>query len=291
VNKKSDLLTVLLITYNHEKWIAKAIESVLEQETNFSFIIKIFDDFSTDNSANIAKQYESKYPNKIQLILENKNIGVGKNFKKAFQNTDTKYFCFLESDDYWCDKTKLQSQVDILEKNPEFSMCGHNTKIYNFKTQKESYICNDGIFSNGFNSNNQDCIFSFEEAPYIHTSSRMYRNKLVDFSVEPDWLCVDINHYYKFLSKGSIYYINKVMSIYNVTGVGDYSKFNQLEKDLQYFNVLFKLNKYFNYRYNEFYTKKICKNINKSKFKYSCFFCVIWINIKYKFKMMFLKHK
>lgn len=291
MKKSENILTAILITYNHEKWVAKAIESVLEQETDFPFIIKIFDDCSTDSSMNIARKYAAKYPERIEILVNNKNKGVAENFKNAFQSITTKYFCFLETDDFWCDKTKLQHQVDILEKYKECSMCGHNTEIYNIATKEKSYICNNGFFSNGFNSQHKDCIFSFETAPYIHTSSRMYRNGIVDFTKEPNWLSVDTYHYYKFLSKGSIYYIDKVMSVYNLTGIGDYTKYNQLEKDLQYFNFLFKMNKYFKYKYHQFYMEKILQFCKLPKYKiiinspFLIALLYIGINIKYKYML------
>jgi glycosyltransferase involved in cell wall biosynthesis len=290
--KTENLITVILITYNHEKWIAKAIESVLEQETNFPFIIKIFDDCSNDKSLEIVKNYIAKYPNLIKLFANTKNIGVARNFKKAFTNIDTKYFCFLETDDYWCDKTKLQQQFDILEKHPDCSMCGHNTRIYDLITANESYICNNGTFSNGYDlQNKENHIFSFEDSPYIHTSSRMYRNGLVNFSKEPNWLCVDIYHFYKFLSKGKIYYINKVMSVYNITYMGDYTKYNKLQKEFQYFNVLFRLKKYFNPKYNQYFASKILQlyrsqNHNFFNNEHPLFFIYIYINLKYWYALL-----
>ena len=132
------LLTVILLTYNHEKTIAKAFESILEQQTNFEFEIFVLEDCSTDKTADICRQYKQRYPNKIRLFLNEKNLGVTKNLKEGLLKIKTKYFAFLEGDDYWCNKYKLQKQVDALEKNPECMICGHNTLFKDMVNNKET---------------------------------------------------------------------------------------------------------------------------------------------------------
>src|SRR5258705_282442 len=63
------LVDVNLVTYNHEKYVARAIESVLEQKTNFDYRLIIGDDCSTDNTQSIIRQYAQQYPERIQVML------------------------------------------------------------------------------------------------------------------------------------------------------------------------------------------------------------------------------
>ena len=85
------ICTILLISYNHAKYIAKAIESVLEQKTDYNYIIKIFDDASNDGTQEIIKEYAQKYPDKIFPFLNTQNMGAQGNIWRAYKSVDTKY--------------------------------------------------------------------------------------------------------------------------------------------------------------------------------------------------------
>ena len=139
------LVTVLLITYNHVDYFEKAIQSVLAQKTNFPFQIVISDDASTDGTSEIVKKYKD-IPN-VKVIIRKEN-SCGKNTYLTLSEINTKYFTVLEADDYWCDENKLQTQVDILENNPDCSFCAHNTLVNypNLKTEKEYLRCPTKIF-------------------------------------------------------------------------------------------------------------------------------------------------
>ena len=133
----SPLVSVCIITYNHEAYIAQAIESVLSQKTDFPFEIIIGEDDSSDNTRNIVTRYREQYPDKIRLLLNSRSNVIyvnghatGRwNFIQTLSNSVGKYIAFLEGDDYWTDPLKLQSQVDFLEANPEYVLCGHRIKV------------------------------------------------------------------------------------------------------------------------------------------------------------------
>ena len=101
--------------YNHEKYIAQAIESVLEQKTNFPYRLIIADDHSTDGTPGICAEYARKYPETILCILQDLNYGIIRNYECAFNTCTAKYIAILEGDDYWIDSLKLQKQLSILE--------------------------------------------------------------------------------------------------------------------------------------------------------------------------------
>lgn len=133
------MVSICCITYNHEKYIAEAIESFLMQKTSFKFEILIHDDASTDDTAKIIKKYEEKYPDIIKPIYQTENqYSQGK--KVSSNNYDRakgKYIALCEGDDYWTDPYKLQKQVDYMEKNKDCGGCFHAGKILNDSTKKE----------------------------------------------------------------------------------------------------------------------------------------------------------
>lgn len=112
------LLSVAMLTYNHEKYIELAIESVLSQEVDFNFEIVIGEDFSTDRTREKLKKFESY--NQVKIILREKNIGVPNNFLDVLKNCKGKYIAILEGDDFWLDKFKLKAMVSFLENNNEY---------------------------------------------------------------------------------------------------------------------------------------------------------------------------
>ncbi|MDF1549683.1 MAG: glycosyltransferase, partial [Bacteroidales bacterium] len=122
-------LSVCMITYNHEKYIGQAIEGVLMQKTNFDIELLIGEDFSNDNTRNICMGYKNKYPDKIKLLLREKNIGMMRNFIQTLNTCKGKYIALCDGDDYWTDPLKLQKQVDFLEANPEYALCYHRVNI------------------------------------------------------------------------------------------------------------------------------------------------------------------
>lgn len=122
-------LSVWLICYNQENYIRQAVQSALDQKTNFNFEIVIGDDNSQDRTRDILRDLKKKYPKKIRLLLNKKNLGMVKNQVNVLNACKGKYIAMLEGDDYWLSGDKLQTQVDFLESNPEFSITSHNVML------------------------------------------------------------------------------------------------------------------------------------------------------------------
>lgn len=136
------IVSVFMMAYNHEKYIAEAIEGVLMQKTNFDFDIVIGEDCSTDNSRQVILDYQQKYPGKFKLLLHKKNIGAVANQMAVFSVCKGKYIAMCEGDDYWTDTFKLQKQVDFLEANPDYSCCFHR---YNILDDESNLIRKDNM--------------------------------------------------------------------------------------------------------------------------------------------------
>jgi glycosyltransferase involved in cell wall biosynthesis len=118
-------VSVLMITYNHEKYIAQAIESVLMQKTDFRYELIVGEDCSTDGTREIVQEYSRKYPEIVRARLSERNLGARENFLGIFGASRGKYLALLEGDDYWTSPQKLQAQADLLDAHPEASLCAH----------------------------------------------------------------------------------------------------------------------------------------------------------------------
>lgn len=130
-------VSISCITYNHESYIRQAIEGFLMQKTNFPVEILIHDDASTDNTANIIREYEKKYPDTIKPIYQTENQYSRKDGtigRLQRGRAKGKYYAMCEGDDYWTDPNKLQKQVDFLENHPEYIFCCHRFKILDQNT-------------------------------------------------------------------------------------------------------------------------------------------------------------
>ena len=117
------MVSVIMTTYNHERYIAQAIESVLRQQTSFRIEIVIGEDCSTDRTLAIAQDYQSQYPEAIHIIRSEENVGWRKNYRRTIAAARGKYVALLDGDDYFTHRKKLQMQVEFLEEHPEAGMC------------------------------------------------------------------------------------------------------------------------------------------------------------------------
>ena len=129
---QNPLVSVRCITYNHENYIAQALDGFLMQKTNFPFEVIVHDDASPDKTADIVREYEKKYPAIIKAIYQTENQYSkrdGTITRILNEACKGKYIAFCEGDDYWIDENKLQMQVDFLEGNPEYGMCFHGAEI------------------------------------------------------------------------------------------------------------------------------------------------------------------
>ncbi len=122
-------VSIICTNYNKGDWVREAIDSFLNQETNFDFEIIIIDDASTDHSYEIIQEYQNKFPEKVRTFRNEVNLGITKTWKKICREAKGQYIARCDSDDFWTDPLKLQKQVDLLDassdslwSNTEFDM-------------------------------------------------------------------------------------------------------------------------------------------------------------------------
>lgn len=130
-NRNAPILSVCIVAYMQERYVAKAIESVLNQETQYEYEIIVGDDASTDGTKKIILDYAERYPSRFKLLLLKDNAyGTPNNLSVQLKRmAQGKYILTLEGDDYWTDIHKIQKQVDYLEQHPEYLAVAHNCSI------------------------------------------------------------------------------------------------------------------------------------------------------------------
>ncbi|MCK9431874.1 MAG: glycosyltransferase [Candidatus Omnitrophica bacterium] len=127
------VVSISCLTYNHEKYIAQALDGFVSQETTFPFECIIHDDASSDRTPEIIKEYAAKYPDIIRAIFQTENqfakTGLYPDVEHILPICRGKYIAICDGDDYWTDSRKLQKQVDFMERNRDLSMCYHDYRV------------------------------------------------------------------------------------------------------------------------------------------------------------------
>lgn len=208
-------VSILCTAYNHEKYIADALEGFVTQQTDFPFEVLVSDDASTDKTADIIRDYAARYPDIIRpFLFEENQYGQGTDIYQSYfyPNARGEYIAMCEGDDYWTDPQKLQLQVDWLDAHPEYSACVHNSIFLDCRTgrQEVRYA----------RSGDRDVLFD-DVIPCggnaYHTSSLIYRR---EFSFErPDFAQAakgygDYPRAILLALHGPIRFIDRTMSVY-----------------------------------------------------------------------------
>ena len=277
-----NVVSIWMVTYNHEPFIAKAIDSVLMQETNFDFHIFLGEDCSTDNTATVCKDYANKYPDKITLYSHKDNVGATRNgqviYKACFES-GAKYIAMLEGDDYWTDPNKLQKQVDFLEMNEDFVCVGGKVSIKDTRNESNKLQYGQQYFEySGSQEVPKEDVLDKVKLPF-HTSTYLFKRDALDLkllellfkhSISGDIPILNILN-----SKGKLFYINEELGVqhHNSTGITaahEHEGINFLWNRVYMWVQISKL-------YKQYYLRNIA--IDNSKY-FERFFTNKFLNIK-----------
>jgi len=214
-----------MISYNHGKYIAQAIESILAQEADFSFELVIGDDFSRDDTVSICESFAER-DLRVRLLERQPNMGVMLNFTRTLAACKGQYIAVCEGDDYWTDPRKLAKQVDFLDRNLDYAGAAHQSEV----------LINDCCvrkFKTGIPTtlNEEDLI----GGRLFHTASILFRRSVVDlFCQAPQVLSCDRLLNFLIAFTGKIYFCNQSMCVYRIHGGGMSSNVtvSQLKLDL-----------------------------------------------------------
>lgn len=249
-------VSIHMISYNHEKFIDDAIQGVLLQKTDFPFELIISDDCSTDNTPNIIKHYQERYPDIVKPVIRSKNLGSMANFIDTFKYCTGKYIALNEGDDYWTDPNKLQKQVDFMDANPDFAMCFHDVEIL-------SEVSN---MVKQFATPDND-VLTFKDLisqHYIPTCSLLVRKEFVPDPM-PIWLQTsivgDIPLELFIASNGKVKFFFEKMGVYRKHFGGITMDKNRSKKVRRgYIKLYHNLDAYFQFRYRYQFKRMILKH-------------------------------
>ncbi|MGN0017451.1 MAG: glycosyltransferase family 2 protein [Candidatus Gastranaerophilaceae bacterium] len=238
------ILTIIIFTYNHKNFIARSIDSVVNQKTNYKYEIHLCDDASTDGTSDICREYAKKYPDKIKLFIQEKNTYKNKPNKRhfyfAYKRIKTKYWICFDGDDYLCNENHVQKAITALENNPSCSIYGSDSYWIDIKNNTTVTMVKDHY------DDLKSGIYDAKTCPFILPSARVYRSDFKFYKIVPQLDSIIFNY---FISQGKLYYDNEVDSVYNFSGDGIFSSLNKdarLDLDrLTYFQTLL-INKFRN---------------------------------------------
>jgi glycosyltransferase involved in cell wall biosynthesis len=123
-------VSVILLTYNHIRFIRQAVSSVLAQKTDFDFEVLIVEDCSADGTREVVIDFANRYPEKIRLQLSPVNISSNTILMDAIGAARGEFIAFLDGDDYWTSPHKLQKQLDFMTSHPELTLCWHDFRAW-----------------------------------------------------------------------------------------------------------------------------------------------------------------
>lgn len=233
-----------MITYNQERFISRAIESVLNQRVNFEYEIIVAEDCSTDRTRELVLDYHDRRPDKITLLLRERNLGAIPNFMGAVAACQGEYVALLEGDDYWTCDTKLQRQVDFLDAHPDFAISCHRAQVLDrLRTNGESTFPSDaaGAYT----------LDDLLKGNFIMTCTAVYRRDSV--GELPKWLnemkLGDWPLMALAAQSGKIHLMDDVMAVYRVHSGGIWSSRTQTERLRESIRLLTSLDAELAFRY------------------------------------------
>ena len=242
------LVDVALVTYNHEKYIAQAIESVLAQQTDFAYRLIVGDDCSTDNTQAIVRDYARRYPDRIRTELYSEHRGILHPERVGIRVLDlctAKYVALLDGDDYWTSPDKLQKQVDYLEAHPGCALYFHNTQVFYEDGSREPW---------NYCPPDQKEVSTLEDLlaeDFIHTCSTMFRRGC--FGELPAWFHTVSNGDWVLhilsAEHGTIDYLDEVMAAYRVHHGGLWSSQRQAQHIREMIRTLEYVDEHLGFKY------------------------------------------
>lgn len=259
------LVSICCITYNHEKYIAQAIQSFLTQETSFDFEIVVGEDHSTDNTAAIVSEFARKYPEKIRMLDNSQNLGLAHNFFRTLQACRGELIAYCEGDDYWIDNMKLQKQVDIFRLYPNVVYCYTNACILQDGEISHNAIIDVNKTKEEFDMNKY--MSSYHAMPML---TSMFRSKYIQSDI-PDFMykVIQLDYTLRFFvgQHGTFYYLPEVTGVYRKHEGGITNNTIPFLESTIYINK--QLNKYFNYKHSFFFGNYPYKTYERLAYAYS----------------------
>jgi len=235
-----------MITYNHERFIAQALASVLAQRVNFDYEIVVGEDCSTDGTRDIVMDFYRRNPKRIVPFLRSHNLGVAQNLMAALASCRGQYVALLEGDDYWTRDDKLQKQVDFLDAHPDYAMCCHRAHVLD-----ELGTDRAGVFP--LHAAGPYAIEDLLTVCFVATCTVVFRRVLV--SPLPTWFNeIELGDWALFALvavHGKIDLMDEIMAVYRVHSGGIWSSQAAASQLSQRMQTLTALDKRLEFKYSK----------------------------------------
>lgn len=229
------MLSILITYYNQEKYVARSLDSVFAQQLTEDYEVLIGDDGSTDGTCKIVNEYAARYPEKIKLFVQPRDINIkynpveraSKNRLDLLKKAKGDFVCFLDGDDEYCDNTWLQESIDILKNNKKLVGIAHN--------YKETYEDGTEVFPAGIHGQAYITAKLYCKQLYTPAGTILFRQvfnkddyeKLIALKSFDD---NDITLY--FLNYGDLFCVDRIVYNYYQNSCSIWNSTNDLEKSV-----------------------------------------------------------
>ncbi len=223
MSSSDPLVSVFVPTYNHSQFISGCLNSILAQKTQFSYDIVVHDDASTDGTSEIVRKFATEFDDSIIATIQPKNLWPNTpiNPNNVSEACRGKYVAMCEGDDEWTSSTKLQQQIDFLEKNPDYSLICHRVSYIRSNFNQEPHTTSPTttlqLYPN-IESARTICWHELFNTNPIQTCSIVYRREMV--SEKDIWMNDyqprDWALFLTLASRGKIFYEPTVMANYRL---------------------------------------------------------------------------
>lgn len=262
------LVSVCVTTYNHEPYLAKALEAILAQRCDFGVEIVLGEDCSSDNTLAICRNYAEKYPAQITLITSTENVGWRENYRRCVEAAGGRYIAFCDGDDYWCDENRLAEQVALMEQNPAVGLC------YTLAERRDADGNIVGYFPKGKGHTSLDAML---HDWCVENCTTLAKRELVlaYYTTEkpenhPDWLTEDLPMWLFVAAHSEVAYIDRATAAHCVFP-DSVSHSTSLAKRLAFCDSSSNIKLWFDEHYNGSKQRRhlLCERMNTALWVYS----------------------
>ncbi len=240
-------VSVLVVTYNQERFIEQAVRSALFQQAHFDYEIIVGEDSSTDGTRAVLARLDAAFPGRLRLLLRERNLGPARNFQDAYAECRGEYVALLDGDDYWTDPAKLRKQVAVLDADPGCALCYHPTRYIGDDGEPTGYVHPPET------TPDRPTIDDLFRSNLIQTCSAVLRRAAVPEL--PDWMLATVpGDWPLFLlaaDAGRVRRLDEVMAAYRVHASGSWTKLSAATRVEQTFAMLTTVDRHFHGKYTD----------------------------------------
>jgi len=246
-------LSILLVSYNQQKYLDESLDSIFIQDIPFDFEVVVADDHSCDDSISIIESRLKKESCAYQILPSTDNLGISKNYQRAFAACSGQYIAVLEADDYWTDPQRLKKHIAFLDTHTECVMSFNRITFY-FEQQQSFYT------HEWKNAEDYDYYSTAQLAktnPIGNLSACVLRNdavkklprELFDLKIADWMLGMAIG------MQGPLARLKDPMSVYRISGSGEWAGMSQHLKNSKTIALIDTYNQFFNYKFDKEFTE------------------------------------